>query len=402
MIKVKLSEICDLQNGYAFKSSDYVENSNTLSCRMSNIRLGGIFDIEYNPRFLPDSFADQYKGFLLKDGDLVIAMTDLANDPKLLGVPTLVQTDGRNILLNQRVGKLIIKDSSKVDNKYLQHVLNDPKTREYYRKFASGGLQINLGKSDLLNVEIPLPPLAEQRRIASILDQADDLRQKRQQAIEKLDQLLQATFIDMFGDPVSNPKGWEIFKSKALFQDSPRIGTTTPANGQGIPVVRVGELGQFYIDFDKCGRVQISESDFKKYELKNGDLVLARAIGSKNQLGKCSYFSEYFEPVCIDSHVMRLRPDPKKMHPLWFYFLLSSDQGKKILQSKGGATAVQFNINSAQANDLDIALPPLSEQAKFVEIANKILKNKDSHIKSLEKNNLLFSALQNQAFNGTL
>ena len=402
MIKVKLSEICDLQNGYAFKSSDYVENSNTLSCRMSNIRLGGIFDIEYNPRFLPDSFADQYKGFLLKDGDLVIAMTDLANDPKLLGVPTLVQTDGRNILLNQRVGKLIIKDSSKVDNKYLQHVLNDPKTREYYRKFASGGLQINLGKSDLLNVEIPLPPLAEQRRIASILDQADDLRQKRQQAIEKLDQLLQATFIDMFGDPVSNPKGWDIFKSKSLFQDPPRIGTTTPANGKGIPVVRVGELGQFHIDFEKCGRVQISESDFKKYELKNGDLVLARAIGSKNQLGKCSYFSEYFEPVCIDSHVMRLRPDPKKMHPLWFYFLLSSDQGKKILQSKGGATAVQFNINSAQANDLDIALPPLSEQAKFVEIANKILKNKDSHIKSLEKNNLLFSSLQNQAFNGTL
>ena len=402
MIKVKLSEICDLQNGYAFKSSDYVENSNTLSCRMSNIRLGGIFDIEYNPRFLPDSFADQYKGFLLKDGDLVIAMTDLANDPKLLGVPTLVQTDGRNILLNQRVGKLIIKDSSKVDNKYLQHVLNDPKTREYYRKFASGGLQINLGKSDLLNVEIPLPPLAEQRRIASILDQADDLRQKRQQAIEMLDQLLQATFIDMFGDPVSNPKGWDIFKSKSLFQDPPRIGTTTPANGKGIPVVRVGELGQFHIDFEKCGRVQISESDFKKYELKNGDLVLARAIGSKNQLGKCSYFSEYFEPVCIDSHVMRLRPDPKKMHPLWFYFLLSSDQGKKILQSKGGATAVQFNINSAQANDLDIALPPLSEQAKFVEIANKILKNKDSHIKSLEKNNLLFSALQNQAFNGTL
>ena len=278
----------------------------------------------------------------------------------------------------------------------------------YYLKYRgladviSGSAQPQITREGLQSVKIPLPPLAEQRRIASILDQADELRQKRQQAIEKLDQLLQATFIDMFGDPVSNPKGWEIFKSKALFQDPPRIGTTTPANGQGIPVVRVGELGQFYIDFDKCGRVQISESDFKKYELKNGDLVLARAIGSKNQLGKCSYFSEYFEPVCIDSHVMRLRPDSKKMHPLWFYFLLSSDQGKKILQSKGGATAVQFNINSAQANDLDIALPPLSEQAKFVEIANKILKNKDSHIKSLEKNNLLFSSLQNQAFNGTL
>ena len=125
----KLVECIEVINGYAFKSSDYVEASSTLSCRMSNIRLGGIFDIEYNARFLPDNFADKYKGFLLKDGDLVIAMTDLANDPKLLGVPTLVQTNGKNILLNQRVGKLLIKDPSKVDNKYLQHVLNDPKTR---------------------------------------------------------------------------------------------------------------------------------------------------------------------------------------------------------------------------------------------------------------------------------
>ncbi|WOE28988.1 restriction endonuclease subunit S [Acinetobacter towneri] len=288
----------------------------------------------------------------------------------------------------------------KLDQKYLWHWLKN--IAPLLKSKGKGATFLQVTKEDICSLEIALPPLAEQHRIAAILDQADELRQKRQQAIEKLDQLLQATFIDMFGDPVSNPKGWDIFKSKSLFQAPPRIGTTTPANGEGIPVVRVGELGQFHIDFEKCGRVQISESDFKKYELKNGDLVLARAIGSKNQLGKCSYFSQYFEPVCIDSHVMRLRPDPKKMHPLWFYFLLSSDQGKKILQSKGGATAVQFNINSAQANDLDIALPPLSEQAKFVEIANKILKNKDSHIKSLEKNNLLFSSLQNQAFNGTL
>ncbi|WP_180145629.1 restriction endonuclease subunit S [Acinetobacter sp. YH12052] len=316
-----------------------------------------------------------------------------------VGKFAVIRDDNKGALASSLV---ILRVNGKVDIEYLKHYLASSLCTKELDNYQNGAAQPNLSANDFKKFLVPLPPLAEQRRIASILDQADELRQKRQQAIEKLDQLLQATFIDMFGDPVSNPKGWEIFKSKALFQDPPRIGTTTPANGEGIPVVRVGELGQFYIDFEKCGRVQISESDFKKYELKNGDLVLARAIGSKNQLGKCSYFSEYFEPVCIDSHVMRLRPDSEKMHPLWFYFLLSSDQGKKILQSKGGATAVQFNINSAQANDLNIALPPLSEQAKFVEIANKILKNKDSHIKSLEKNNLLFSSLQNQAFNGTL
>ena len=394
----KLGDVADFIRGITYKPNDLVDNfseGSTVCMRTANVQVQLKQDDLLS---VPANLVKNKDKFLI-EGDILVST---ANSWNLVGkccwIPKLEYSATAGGFIS-----ILRANQEKLDQRYLYHWFNSPNTQLLARN--CGRQTTNISNMDLdrcLSIKIPLPPLAEQRRIASILDQADELRQKRQQAIEKLDQLLQATFIDMFGDPVSNPKGWEIFKSKALFQDPPRIGTTTPANGQGIPVVRVGELGQFYIDFDKCGRVQISESDFKKYELKNGDLVLARAIGSKNQLGKCSYFSEYFEPVCIDSHVMRLRPDSKKMHPLWFYFLLSSDQGKKILQSKGGATAVQFNINSAQANDLDIALPPLSEQAKFVEIANKILKNKDSHIKSLEKNNLLFSSLQNQAFNGTL
>ena len=394
----KLGDVADFIRGITYKPNDLVDNfseGSTVCMRTANVQVQLKQDDLLS---VPANLVKNKDKFLI-EGDILVST---ANSWNLVGkccwIPKLEYSATAGGFIS-----ILRANQEKLDQRYLYHWFNSPNTQLLARN--CGRQTTNISNMDLdrcLSIKIPLPPLAEQRRIASILDQADELRQKRHQAIEKLDQLLQATFIDMFGDPVSNPKGWEIFKSKALFQDPPRIGTTTPANGQGIPVVRVGELGQFYIDFDKCGRVQISESDFKKYELKNGDLVLARAIGSKNQLGKCSYFSEYFEPVCIDSHVMRLRPDSKKMHPLWFYFLLSSDQGKKILQSKGGATAVQFNINSAQANDLDIALPPLSEQAKFVEIANKILKNKDSHIKSLEKNNLLFSSLQNQAFNGTL
>lgn len=97
MEQIYLKDICDLDNGYAFKSDDYVDISHTLNCRMSNIRPDGSFDIMYNAKYLPDEYAEKYKDYLLKDGDLIIAMTDMAGDPKILGVPTVVDTKGYNL-----------------------------------------------------------------------------------------------------------------------------------------------------------------------------------------------------------------------------------------------------------------------------------------------------------------
>ncbi|MBO1069101.1 MAG: hypothetical protein HEQ13_06865 [Dolichospermum sp. DEX189] len=178
-----LNQICDLQNGYAFKSNDYVNISNTLNCRMSNIRPNGFFDLEHNQKFLPDSYTQKYQQYLLKDGDVIIAMTDMATEAKILGVPTIVETQGKNLLLNQRVGKLIIKKPELIYFPYLKYVLNREQVKKYFLKFAGGGLQINLGKDDILSVEIPLPPLEEQKRIAEILDLAEELRTKRREAI---------------------------------------------------------------------------------------------------------------------------------------------------------------------------------------------------------------------------
>ena len=128
-----------MSGGAIVESGSYVEVSNTLNCRMSNIRPGGIFDINYNPKYLPDEFAAKYNQYLLQDGDVVIAMTDLANSPKILGVPTVIKTEERNILLNQRVGKLVIEDKNRVYFPYLKLALNYPKTRSVYRRFAGGG-----------------------------------------------------------------------------------------------------------------------------------------------------------------------------------------------------------------------------------------------------------------------
>ena len=134
----KLSEICDLQNGYAFKSSDYVDFSNTLNVRMSNIRPNGVFDPEHGIKYLPDNFSKIYSNFLLNEGDLIIAMTDMATETKILGIPTLVKNlNGRKLLMNQRVGKLT-GFSKDVFIPYIKYILSSDAVNSYYKSTGVG------------------------------------------------------------------------------------------------------------------------------------------------------------------------------------------------------------------------------------------------------------------------
>ena len=195
----KLSEFCDLQNGYAFKSDDYLTNSTVLNCRMSNIRPDGGFDAEYHPKYLPDMFWGKYKDYRLLDGDVIIAMTDMASDPKILGVPTIVRTNGKKFLLNQRVGKLTFFDNTAINNVYLMFVLSQKHIRQQLVKSAGGSTQINVGKPAVLGVEFFVPPMELQEQFAAFVEQTDKSKLVIQQSLEKLETLKKALMQQYFG-----------------------------------------------------------------------------------------------------------------------------------------------------------------------------------------------------------
>jgi type I restriction enzyme S subunit len=303
-----------------------------------------------------------------------------------------------DLAINQDLRALIPKQP--VDSLYLLHSMLG--LAEIIEQNGSGATVKGITQAKLAELQIPLPPLAEQKRIAAILDAADALRAKRREALALLDTLLQSTFLEMFGDPVTNPKGWDVQKSGKIFLHPPRIGTIISATDQGILVVRVGEIGSSRIAFERCGRVNIQYKDLLKYKLEQGDTVIARAIGSKNQLGKASFFDGFNEVVVIDSHVMRLRPNPSVCNSIWFYSLLSSVRGKELILKAGGATAVQFNINTKQASSLPIPLPPLELQKKFAAVVESIEAQKERMRGHLAGLDALFSSLQDRAFRGEL
>jgi len=399
---VKLSEICDLLNGYAFKSADYVDESNTLSCRMSNIRPGGKFDIEYNARYLPDDFTKKYEQFLLKDGDVVIAMTDLADSPKILGVPTVIKTNGNSILLNQRVGKLVIKEQNKVHFPYLQLALNSPKVRSVYKRFAGGGLQINLGKTDLLSVEIPLPPLPEQQKIASILDAADSLRQKDQQLIEKYTALSQSLFLEMFGDPVSNPMGF----GKVKLGDICGVGSSKRVFVQefvdsGVPFYRGTEIGKLGAEQAIKPHLFIAKEHYEKLKEKAGvpeigDLLLPSICPDGRILRVSNKEPFYFK----DGRVLWIKVNELSINSMYLKTFLKELFNVNYSAIASGTTFAELKIVALKG--ISILNPPVELQNQFAERIQLIVAQKQQAQASLQKSEALFNSLLQRAFKGEL
>ena len=151
--------------------------------------------------------------------------------------------------------------------------------------------------SDLRLVAIPLPPLSEQRRIAGVLDQAEGLRAKRRAALAQLDYLTQSLFLDLFGDPASNPKGWPVRRLGELIIDGPQNGLYKPSTdyGSGTPILRIDAFYDGIVtDISALKRVRLTEAEGRSFQLTENDVVINR-VNSLEYLGKCALIPELLE-----------------------------------------------------------------------------------------------------------
>ena len=369
--KVKLGDICDLRNGVAIKSEDYVTSSNTLNCRMSNIRPDGTFDILYNAKYLPDKLLEKYKNQVLKDGDLVIAMTDMAGDPKILGVPTVVKSNGFNIIQNQRVGKLELLTKN-IDENYLKLVLQSKKAKNYFKKFSAGGVQLNLSKKEILNVPIILPTIEEQKKLANLFKIIENFIYLRKEELVNLHFLNKSLFSRMFGDIKTNDKNWEIKKLGEVVQT--QYGTSKKATSVvgEFPILRMNNItysGE--MDYKDLKYIELSDSEKEKFLLKKGELLFNRT-NSKELVGKTGLFNLDI-PMAFAGYLIRIKPS-NLIHSKFLLFFMNSEFMKKLLYNKAKNIVGMANINAKELEDFSIILPPIELQNKFAERIEKIEK----------------------------
>ena len=393
MEKVRLGDLVDFSNGYAFKSSDYIDDSNTLNCRMSNIRPDGSFDIKYNAKYLPDTFIKKYSDYILKDGDLIIAMTDMAGDPKILGIPTIVKTEGYNVLMNQRVGKLTIKTNDILPD-FLKYSLSSNSVREYFKSFAGGGLQLNIGKKEILNTSVCICDITKQKQIVEKLDRITTIINKRKEQLTKLDELVKARFVELFGDPVSNTKNLPKKTLAELGELGRGVSKHRPRNapellGGKYPLIQTGEVANSELYITSYENTY-SEIGFKQSKMWDaGTLCITIAAN----IAKTAILT--FD-ACFPDSVVGFNAN-EQTNNIFIHYWFSFFQA--VLEAQAPESA-QKNINLKVLSELEVIVPSIEEQMKFVAFVEQTDKSKLEVQKSLEKLELLKKALMQKYFGG--
>ncbi|MFD2158331.1 restriction endonuclease subunit S [Rubritalea tangerina] len=298
----------------------------------------------------------------------------------------------------------ILRGKDSVDSRFLYHWFNSPRTQTTVRSFGNQTTNIsNLDHKRTLKLEIPLPPLAEQKRISAILDAADALRQQRRKSIDLLDQLIQSTFLHLFGDPVTNPKGWEhcSLKEYGVFKNGLNFGK----GESGYNLYSIG-VGDFKNHTNISGVTALSEISLNKppsddYLLENGDLLLVRSNGNKALVGRCLSVTPDTHKVSYSGFCIRYRIESHELTSSYLVHLFRCKSFREYMLSGGRGANIQ-NINQQILNSLDIPLPPLALQQEFANTVEKIEAQKSRYRTQLAELDTLFLSLQSRAFKGEL
>ena len=266
-----------------------------------------------------------------------------------------------------------------------------------------GGSLLRARPAQVFSIKIPLPPRAEQKRIAAILDAADALRAKRRETLAQLDTLLQSTFLDMFGDPVTNPMGWE----SMAFGDitaAKKLGLVRSSKEFGwhfsIPYVRMDAVtadGQFVPE--RVQRTEANERERRKSSLKRGDFLF-NTRNSKQLVGKVCVFPGP-DGWLFNNNLMRIRFNAGVESVVIAMQFRFGRVQHELEKRKSGTTSV-FAVYWKALKTLPVLVPPLPLQHRFAAIAASIEAQKTRHRAHLAELDTLFASLQSRAFTGDL
>ena len=288
------------------------------------------------------------------------------------------------------------KPNDKVKPEFLYYFLRSKKDK--FIKDGVGGAQPNISAGYLKKVEMDLSDIAEQNEIVDILTKVSTVIEKRNREIQKLDELIKSRFVEMFGDPETNPMKWNK-KTLAEVITNANNGMARRGNDEnGNIVMRLVELQDGYIDYSKPNRIIIKDAEHKKYLLKEKDFLFARVNGNPDNVGRCAVFRDIGEPVYHNDHIIRVHFEDEIIDGTFASVLLNSSYGKKQLKNQIKTSAGQYTVSQDGIGAIMAILPPIELQKQFTEFVHRTDKLKVAVQKSLEETQVLFDSLMQKYF----
>ena len=327
---------------------------------------------------------------MLESGDLLISLTGN------VGRVALLDKEFLPAALNQRVACLRLK-SNFIDKKYLFHILNSDFFEQKCIRSSKGVAQKNMSTEWLKEYEIPLYSAKEQQKIAATLDKLQSIITHRRTQLEKLDLLVKARFVEMFGDPVLNEKGWKC--KRLLDMGSCKNGMNFHYNDSGIEIncLGVGDFKDFSTinDTSLLPVVSLNEMPSEEYLLKNDDIVFVRSNGNKALVGRSVAVYPNDTPTTFSGFCIRYRLQDTSVSVPYLLRVLKSDDMR--LKMAGRGANIQ-NLNQQILGTLIIPVPPIELQNQFADFVKQVDKSKVAMQKELDKAQMLFDSLMQEYF----
>jgi len=385
---IQLSECCDIVSGSTPRReiAEYWHGDIPWVTPKDISKLDGAKVLEDAPEYITEAGYKACSTTMLPKG------TVLFSSRAPIG---LVAVAGRAMCTNQGFKSFV--PHKNVSSDYLYHCMKW--MAPSIAAMGNGATFKEVSKTTMERVSIPLPPLKEQQRLAAIMDKADSICRKRAETISLLDELLGSTFLDMFGDPVNNHRCWPL---KALgdvcsVQLGKMLSSKSKTGVNSKKYLRNANIRWRHIDFSDVLEMDFSPVEQKKFSLKNGDLLVCEG----GEVGRCAIWEKENQEYYYQKALHRIRVEKKLICPEYLqeYLYWMSLLGGLI---KASSEVTFSHLTAEKIKTLQVPVPPIELQKKFIGKYNKILAIRNKLNNLLDQNNNLFQSVVQRAFKGEL
>lgn len=394
----KLDDIVFFQEGPGVRNTQF-RNQGVKLLNVGNINDNKI-NLDATKIYISEEEAyGKYSHFLVDDGDLLIACSGIVVENFHKKISFISKKD-LPLCLNTSTMRFKTLNEQKLNINFYKYFLMSDIFKHQLQKLITGSAQLNFGPSHIKKMFAPLPPFPQQEKIVKVLDNSSLLVEQQKQLIEKYDVFLKSKFIEMFGDPITNPMGWKIEKFDNIFTKiTDGTHNSPPMSKRGYKYITAKHIKENKIDFERDA-TYISEEEHKKIFARcspeKGDILYIKDGATTG----IACINTLEEEISLLSSVALLKPSVKIKSEYIVSYLNNPTVKLDILQNMVGGAIKRLTIQKIK--NLTIPLPPIELQNKFASIVEKIEVIKEKETQKLNHLETLHVSLMDKAFKGEI